>query len=87
MNYLWIYLAAVNLLTFSLFGLDKLKARNRQRRIPERTLLFLAVIGGSVGALAGMGLFRHKTRKTRFSVGIPVILMLQVLAMAGYYLI
>lgn len=75
---LLIYLEIFNLLAFAAMGLDKLLARRELRRIPEATLLGLAVMGGSVGALAGMYCFRHKTRKPRFTVGLPVILAAQV---------
>ncbi len=74
-----IYLELVNLTAFALYGADKLRARRGRRRIPEATLILIAVIGGSIGALGGMYLFRHKTRKPRFSVGVPVILGMQVL--------
>lgn len=87
MNYFLIYLAAVNVLAFCMFVQDKRKARNRQWRISEGTLLFLAVIGGSAGAWVAMSSFRHKTRKAKFAVGIPVILAVQVLAIAAFYLI
>lgn len=76
---LLIYLELVNLLAFALFGIDKGRARRGRWRIPEATLLLTAVLGGSVGALGGMWLFRHKTRKPKFSVGVPVILGMQVL--------
>lgn len=77
------YLYAVNLLALALFGADKRRAVRGQRRIPERVLLGAAVLGGSVGAIGGMLAFRHKTRKSRFSVGLPVILALQVLFFLG----
>ncbi len=77
------YLYAVNLLALALFGADKRRAVRGQRRIPERVLLGAAVLGGSVGAIGGMLAFRHKTRKPRFSVGLPVILALQVLFFLG----
>ena len=83
MRYLLWYLLAVNLAALLAMGLDKSFARRRHRRIPERRLLALAVIGGSVGAIAGMLLFRHKTLHRKFSVGLPVILVVQ-LAAAGY---
>ena len=57
---------------------DKLKAKKGAWRIPERTLIGIAVIGGSIGAIAGMNLFRHKTRHLKFSIGLPVILAVQV---------
>ena len=74
-----IYLELVNLAAFALYGIDKRRAKRGKWRVPEATLLLIAVIGGSVGALAGMYLFRHKTRKPKFSVGVPVILGMQVL--------
>lgn len=77
------YLYIVNLLALALFGIDKHRAKHGGQRIPELTLLLVAVIGGSVGAIGGMLSFRHKTRKPRFSVGLPVILGLQVVFMLG----
>ena len=59
--------------------LDKRKAKYGKWRIPEQTLLILAIIGGSIGGIAGMYTFRHKTQKLRFSVGFPVILILQII--------
>ncbi len=73
-----IYLEAVNLLALVMFGLDKHRARVHRERIPEAVLMGLAAVGGSVGALAGMYLFRHKTRKRSFTIGIPVILVLEI---------
>lgn len=73
-----IYLQLVNLTAFAAFGVDKWKARRNRWRIPEAALMTLAVIGGSIGALAGMYLFRHKTRHHKFTIGVPAILILQV---------
>jgi len=75
----FIYLEAVNLLAFALMGVDKRRARRGKWRIPEATLMISALVGGSIGALAGMFLFRHKTHKTKFTVGIPAILLMEVL--------
>ena len=75
---LLIYLEAVNLLTLGVYGLDKYRAKVHRERIPEAALLGLAAIGGSVGALAGMLLFRHKIRKKKFTVGVPAILVLEI---------
>lgn len=72
------YLAAVNLLAFTVYGADKRRAKKDKRRVPEKTLFLLAIIGGSVGAWAGMYTFRHKTRHWYFVWGIPTILVVQV---------
>ena len=73
-----IYLACVNVLAFALFGIDKHRARKGAWRIPEKTLMLLAIAGGSVGALIGMLVFRHKTRKPIFSIGVPIVLAVQI---------
>ena len=87
-NILYFYLIAVNVLAFSVYGMDKRKAKANQWRVPESQLLLLAVIGGSVGALLGMRTFHHKTRKPKFYIGVPVILGLQiclVVFLRGYF--
>lgn len=76
--YLLIYLAAINLLALFLMGADKHKAKRRRWRIRESTLLLAALVGGSVGAIAGMLLFRHKTRHLKFALGLPAILLLHL---------
>ena len=73
------YLALMNILLFVCMGRDKAAARRGARRTPETTLLALAVIGGSLGGLLGMLLFRHKTRKIAFRIGFPLILIVQLL--------
>ena len=80
MKYLIIYLLIINALAFLLMLVDKQKAKKNKWRIPESTLLGAAVIGGCVGALAGMYTVRHKTKKPTFTVGIPIILLLQIAA-------
>lgn len=72
------WLIAVNVLALLMFGLDKLFAIQGWRRIRERTLFFLVLIGGGVGALLGMHLFRHKTRKLSFQIVIALILLVQL---------
>ncbi len=72
------YLAAVNLIGLALMGIDKRKAKKRAFRIPEATLFIVAIIGGSVGSIAGMYLFRHKTRHRSFVLGMPLILLAQI---------
>lgn len=83
--FLGAYLIAVNLLAFVFMGRDKAAAQRGARRTPETTLLALAVVGGSVGGLLGMILFRHKTRKPAFRIGLPLILICQLL-LAAYLL-
>ena len=77
-----IYLAAVNIFGLIIMGVDKSRAKRRKWRIPEATLFLVAVIGGSIGSIAGMYLFRHKTKHWYFVVGMPVILVLQLIAVA-----
>ena len=74
---LW-YLAAVNVVTFTVYGIDKSKARRGAWRIPEKMLFLLPLLGGSVGALLGMKVFRHKTKHWYFVWGIPAILLAQL---------
>ena len=85
MNIILGYLLAVNIATFLLYGVDKYKAKKGRWRISEATLLMMAVIGGSIGALAGMRLWHHKTMHKKFKYGIPLIIILQV-ALAVYLL-
>lgn len=75
---IFFYLLAINLVTFLLYGIDKWKAKSGQWRISEANLLWLAVIGGSIGALLGMKAWRHKTMHKKFTIGLPVILILQI---------
>ena len=78
MRLLFYYLIGINLLTFLIHGIDKWKAKKDKWRIPEATLLMLAALGGSIGALLGMSVFHHKTRHKKFIIGIPLILLAQV---------
>ncbi len=73
-----IYLAAVNLIAFIMFGADKARAVKGRWRISEAALILVSVLGGSAGALAGMKIFHHKTRHRKFTVGVPLILALQI---------
>ena len=84
-TYLLYYLAFISLLLFVLMGVDKAKAKRGSRRVPEATLFFLAVVGGSLGGLLGMAAFRHKTLHKSFRIGFPVIFLCQ-LALAVYLL-
>jgi uncharacterized membrane protein YsdA (DUF1294 family) len=79
MNYFTLYLFIVNALGFLLMLIDKQKARKGRWRIPEKTLFLTAAIGGSVGSLLGMYTFRHKTKHLSFTLGMPAILIAQLL--------
>ena len=84
------WLVLINLITFLAFGLDKWKAKRKEkkesvRRVPEKALFLLAILGGSVGALLGMKVFHHKTLHKSFRFGIPAILILEVMLAAGLY--
>ena len=76
---LLIWVLAWTLIAFALMGIDKWKAKHDSWRIPEKTLFLSAILGGSVGALAGMYLFHHKTKHLSFTVGMPLILAVQVI--------
>lgn len=80
-----IWLAAANAAGFILMGVDKSRARRDAWRIPEKTLFLTAIVGGSVGAIAGMFYFHHKTKHWYFRFGLPAILVAQ-LAVAGWLL-
>ena len=80
MKYFLLYLLLVNAVAFILMLADKIKAKKNLWRIRESTLMLSAALGGSLGALAGMYLFRHKTRHLKFTIGVPVILGLQIAA-------
>ena len=79
-----LYLLIVNAVAFLLMLVDKQKARRKLWRIPESTLFLMAAIGGSIGSLAGMFVFRHKTKHLKFTLGVPAILIAQI---AGVFLL
>ena len=72
------YLIALNIVTFLVYGIDKIKAKQKIRRIREASLLVLAVLGGSIGALLGMYVWHHKTKHKKFKYGLPMILLAQI---------
>lgn len=78
-----IYLAAMNLAGFTAMGRDKHKARAHLSRTPERRLFSYALLGGSVGCILGMAVFRHKTKHLKFTVGMPLILLAQIIIAAA----
>ena len=82
-----IYLVAINIVTFFMYGIDKWKAKNSKWRIRETALLGLAVLGGSIGAWLGMKVWHHKTQhKKKFKYGVPAIIIVQ-LALIVYFII
>ncbi len=78
-DFIILYVAAVNVISFIVMGVDKRRAVKRAFRVPESTLFVLAIIGGSIGSIAGMHLFHHNTRHWYFLYGMPVILALQII--------
>ncbi len=80
-NALLYYLIAINILTFAVYGIDKWKAKQDGWRISEATLLMLAVIGGTIGALLGMQVWHHKTMHLKFKYGLLLILLAQIALM------
>lgn len=74
-----LYLSVMNLIGFFIMGIDKYKARKHAWRIPESTLFIVSFIGGVIGTILGMYVFRHKTRKRYFVYGLPAILVLQII--------
>lgn len=81
MSCLAYYLLAINAVAFIVYGIDKYKAKKAKWRIPEATLLLLAVLGGSIGAWMGMKVWHHKTMHKKFKYGIPAILLIQIALM------
>ena len=73
-----IYFAAINVVTFFMYGIDKWKAKRSKWRISEATLLWMAVIGGSIGAWLGIKIWNHKTMHKKFKYGVPAIIILQI---------
>ncbi len=75
-----IYILIINLITYAMMYIDKKRAKKGKWRIKESTLFILVFCGGGIGGIAGMKIFRHKTKKTRFVIGFPAIIIMQVLA-------
>jgi len=74
-----LYYAVINIIAFILYGIDKHKAKKEKWRISEAVLITVAVIGGALGAFAGMKLFHHKTRKKKFRIAVPLFIVLHAL--------
>lgn len=84
MEYLYRYLILINIICFIVFAVDKKRSRRNQWRISEATLLLLSLIGGSLGGILSMRLFRHKTGKRKFRIAMPLLLIINILVV--YYL-
>lgn len=82
-----IYLLIINIFTFLAMAVDKWKAKQGKWRIKERTLLILVILGGGIGGILGMKIFRHKTRKPQFYIGFPTILIFQIVTIILYFTI
>lgn len=87
MKYIAIYLILINALSLLLMLIDKIKAKKKLWRIPEKVLLGVCAIGGSIGGILGMKLFHHKTLHPQFSIGIPVMLALQIVLAVVLYVV
>lgn len=85
LKYFIIYLIVINLIGFLLMFIDKRRAKYGKWRIKEYTLMIIALMGGSIGAIAGMYIFRHKTKKAKFFIGFPVILVAEILLVILIY--
>lgn len=82
-----IYLLVINLIGFFIMWLDKRKAKYGRWRIPENTLFLITLLGGGIGTISGMYTFRHKTKKIKFTVGLPTILILEIIAIIYFKII
>ena len=81
-----LYIFIINILGLLAMGLDKLKAKHGSWRIPENTLFMFTILGGGIGTIAGIYLFRHKTRKLKFTIGMPLILILEIIIIVYFSL-
>ena len=80
-----VYLLIINIAAIAVYGIDKRKAVHQKMRISEKTLIILALAGGSIGAIIAMIVFHHKTKKPKFYIGVPAILILQVCLAGGLF--
>jgi len=78
------YLFIINLLGFFIMLIDKQRAIHKEWRIPEKTLLGISILGGTIGMLIGMSSFRHKTKHKKFTIGVPFILLIQICLLIFY---
>lgn len=81
-----IYLLVINIIGFLAMGIDKHKAKKGSWRTPEATLMTLCLLGGGIGTISGMYTFRHKTKKLKFTVGMPTILVSEIALFVYFFL-
>lgn len=82
-----IYLIVINLIGFAIMYIDKQKAKKNHWRIPEKTIFLVTLLGGGIGTISGMYTFRHKTQKMNFVIGLPVITILEIIAIIYFGII
>ena len=80
-----IYFIIINIIGFLIMYIDKQKAKKGAWRIPERTIFIITAFGGGIGTIAGMYTFRHKTQKLKFTIGLPFILILELIGFIYFY--
>ena len=80
------YFILINIVTFLMFAVDKWKAKRNHWRIPERVLLGMSFVGGAIGGYIAMRVCHHKTQKKRFSIGVPVMVILHIAAVIYFYM-
>ncbi|MFZ3576341.1 DUF1294 domain-containing protein [Virgibacillus sp. DJP39] len=80
----WFFIV-LNIIAFIIMGIDKKKAIKQKWRIPEKTIWTVAILGGSIGAIVGMRFFRHKTKHRMFSIGLPLVLILQIVSFFYFF--
>lgn len=85
MKFILIYIVFINLLLFSLMGIDKEKAKLKKWRISEKTLFLLALLGGGIGGVIGIYTFRHKTKHLKFTLGFPIIIVFQLIVILLFF--
>lgn len=83
---IFIYLVIINIIGFLAMGIDKRKAKKNSWRIPEKTLFIITTLGGGIGTVTGMYVFRHKTKKIDFVIGLPAILILEIILLVYFLL-
>ncbi|MBQ8514451.1 MAG: DUF1294 domain-containing protein [Ruminococcus sp.] len=86
LKWILIYVLIMSVIAFAAMGLDKRRARKGQWRIPEKMLFLFVILGGGAGGLAGMYLFRHKTKHWYFAIGFPVIFVLELVGVIALYI-